>query len=90
MSEEEWTELNERVALSGRQKQEFCIQSCLTQRLVVIGNRVQFKRLEATLTRIADTLEQLESASDLDTATLAPLRTAVEIIRGFREDDKIS
>jgi hypothetical protein len=84
MSDDEWDELNHRVALSGHQKQDYLIQSCLHQRLVVIGNRAQFRKLEPVLTRIAEQLERLTSATGLDPGLLAPIRTAVEIIRGFK------
>jgi hypothetical protein len=86
MSEDEWLELDKRVELSGRLKQDYLIQSVLYQKVVVIGNQIQFERLRATLDEIAAELRRIERAEDVDYALLAPIRTAVEIIKGFGED----
>jgi hypothetical protein len=86
MSEEEWQELDKRVALSGRQKQDYLIKSVLHQKIIVIGNQVQFDRLRSTLDEIAAELRQIEHADDVDDGLLAPIRTAVEIIGGFGSD----
>ncbi|MCL1797976.1 MAG: hypothetical protein FWG24_06685 [Eggerthellaceae bacterium] len=56
------------------------IKSVLYQQIVVVGNKVQFTRLQATLDDIACQLEQIEAASELDSELLLPIRTAVEII----------
>jgi hypothetical protein len=56
MSENEWQELEKRVKLSGRQKQDYLIKSVLHQKIVVIGNQIQFERLRSTLNEIADEL----------------------------------
>ena len=90
MSEEEWQELDKRVALSGRQKQDFLIKSILHQKLVVVGNQVQFERLRSTLDEIATELRRIERAEDVEPELLAPIRTAVEIIEGFEDEADIS
>jgi hypothetical protein len=88
MSEEELSELNSRIELSGRDKQDYLIKSTLFQAIVVIGNRVQFERLKSELVEIAGYLKHLESNASLDLNKLASLRTAVEIITGFTDAQK--
>jgi hypothetical protein len=83
MSEDEWQELEKRTALSGRQKQDFLIKSILYQKIIVIGNQIQFDRLRSTLDEIAAELRRIERASDMDEELVTPIRTAVEIINGF-------
>jgi hypothetical protein len=83
MSEDEWQELEKRVNLSGRQKQDYLIKSVLHQKIVVIGNQIQFERLRSTLDGIADELRRIERAGGVSDELIAPIRTAVEIIDGF-------
>ena len=90
MSEYEWAELNERVYLSGRQKQDFLIKSTLYQEVIVIGNKLVFNRLSEKLDQIAEQLiriKEASEASDLEPEILAPLRTAVDIMSGFQKED---
>ena len=71
------------AALSGRQKQGFLIKSILYQKIVVIGNQVQFERLRSTLDEILAELRRIEHAEDVDDELFTPIRTAMEIIKGF-------
>lgn len=86
MSEDEWQELEKRVELSGRQKQDYLIKSVLYQKIVVIGNQIQFDKLRTTLDEILGELRRIKRAEDVDEEILAPIRTAVEIISGFCDD----
>jgi hypothetical protein len=88
MSEDEWMELDRRVELSGRLKQDYLIQSVLYQKVVVIGNQILFERLRTTLDEILAELRRIENASNLDEGLLSPIRTAVEIINGFDDQQK--
>ena len=88
MSDEELTELEKRIKLSGRNKQDYFIKSTLYQTIVVLGNRIQFESLRDQLDEIVEHLRSLEKASDLDLDKLAPVRTAIEIITGFTNADK--
>jgi hypothetical protein len=87
MSEDEWQELDKRVVLSGRQKQDFFIKGILHQKIVAIGNQAQFERLRSTLEDIAVELRQIERVEDVGSELLAPIRTAVEIIEGYGSKD---
>ena len=83
MSDDELRELDKRIALSGRQKQDYLIKSVLHQKIVVIGNQVQFEKLKIQLDEIMTELCRIERAEDVSENLLAPIRTAVEIINGF-------
>jgi hypothetical protein len=88
MSDEELEELEKRIKLSGRNKQDFLIKSTLHQTIIVIGNRIQFESLRNQLDGIVEHLQSLEKASELDISKLTPIRTAIEIITGFTDSDK--
>ena len=83
MSDDELCELEKRVALSGRQKQDFLIKSALYQKIVVVGNQVQFEKLRTQLDEIVVELKRITHTEDITSDLLAPIRTAVEIINGF-------
>ena len=89
MSDDELLELNKRVELSGRLKQDFLIKSILHQKIVVIGNQIQSEKLKTTLDEIVAELRRIERAEDVEPELLAPIRTAVEIIEGFGSDEDI-
>ena len=86
MSDEELHELEKRVTLSGRQKQDYLIKSALYQKIVVVGNQVQFEKLRVQLDEIVTELKRIECAEDVTSDLLAPIRTAVEIINGFEAE----
>ena len=88
MSDDELLELDARIKLSGRDKQDYLIKSTLYQTIIVIGNRVQFEALSTCLTNIQEKLVSLEKASDLDAAILLPIRSAIEIISGFTDSER--
>ena len=88
MSVDEVRELDKRIALSGRQKQEYLIKSVLHQKIVVIGNQVQFDKLKTQLDEIVSELRRIEHAEDVSENILAPIRTAAEIINGFGSSGK--
>lgn len=88
MSEDELHELDKRIALSGRQKQDYLIKSVLYQKIAVVGNQVQFEKLRVQLDEIVTELKRIERADDMTSDLLAPIRTAVEIINGFHTENK--
>lgn len=59
MSDDKLQELEKRIALSGRQKQDYLIKSTLYQKSVVVGNQVQFEKLKQTLNEIAVELKRI-------------------------------
>jgi len=83
MSDGERHELENRIALSGLQKQDYLIRSVLHQKIVVIGNQIQFEKLNTQLDEIVTELRRIEQAGAVHDDLLAPIRTAAEIINGF-------
>jgi len=71
------------LTISGRQKQDFLIKSALYQKIVVVGNQVQFEKLRTQLDEIVVELKRITHTEDITSDLLAPIRTAVEIINGF-------
>jgi hypothetical protein len=90
MSDAELAELDARVKLSGRQKQDYIIKSVLYQKIVVIGNQVQEERLRQTLGEILAELRHVEHAGEVNAETLASIRTAAEIIENLHADEDSS
>jgi hypothetical protein len=88
MSDDELHELDKRVELSGRQKQDYLIKSVLHQKIVVIGNQVQFEKLRTQLDEIVSELRRIEHAEEVSENLLVPIRTAIEIINGCGSDSK--
>jgi hypothetical protein len=86
MSEEERYELQKRVELTGRQLQDYLIKSTLHQKIIVIGNKVQFERLKANLDEIAIEFCRIGDAAGVNEELLVPIRTALEIINDFEKD----
>ena len=83
ISSEEREELENRIKLSGREKQDYFLKSTLYQTIVVIGNKVQFERLNDEILAIKHELERIQNASEVSEKLLYPIRTALEIINGF-------
>lgn len=86
MSDGERHELEKRIELSGLQKQDYLIRSVLHQKIVVIGNQIQFMKLNRQLDEIVTELRRIECAGAVHEELLAPIRTATEIINGFSND----
>jgi hypothetical protein len=84
MSESEWMELNARVLLCGRQKQDYLIDSVLHQKLVVVGNLLMGEKVEAILADIHEVLKQVEADGFVDEENLLPLRTIAELLADGR------
>ena len=83
MSPMERAELDERVRLSGRKKQDYMIQSSLYQKLVVVGDQRMFLSLQESLTEIEKESKRVVSADSVDMEKIAALRTVAEIIHGL-------
>lgn len=83
MSPMEREELDERVRLSGRKKQDYMIQSSLHQKLVVVGDKRMFLKLQESLGEIEKELKRVVSADAIDMEKIVSLRTVAEIIYGM-------
>lgn len=83
MTDDERHELEERVRLSGLQKQDYLINSALQKRIVVVGNRLMFRKMDELLSEIKNELSSAHCASSLNEGHLASLRTTIELLESF-------
>lgn len=90
MTDQEQHELEKRIALSGMQKQDYLIKSSLHQKVVVIGNRLLFQKMDVQLSDIKTALSRIQTTSEFEEKTLAPLRTILEMLESFVPVEKAS
>lgn len=83
MTDAERHELEERIRLSGMQKQDYLIKSVLHERIVVIGNRLMFRKMDNLLSEIKHELSLVRTACDLNEGLLSSLRTTMELLESF-------
>lgn len=84
MSPREREELEKRIHLSGRRKQEYMIQSTLCQQIVVIGNKALFRRIEERLWELEPQLHKI-SKDNINPIIITELRIIYEILDGWKE-----
>lgn len=85
MSPEERRELEQRILLSGKKKQEYMIQSSLEQRLFIVGNRKMLENIRDRMDVIEAELKRVVSADALDMEKLAGVKALVELFEAVRE-----
>ena len=88
VSPEEYEELTNRIKLCGfRTKQEFLIQSALEQKVTAVGNPLMLVQFRQQLARIEQELQRINEASEIDVELFTPIRTMVEILDAFKENE---
>jgi len=86
VSPEESQELDMRVKLCGaRTKQDYLIESVLHQRITAIGNPLMLIQFRKQLRNIEMELLRIQAKDEMNEELLSPLRTMLEILRGFEE-----
>lgn len=89
MSPEEATDLEDRVKLCGaRTKQEYIIESVLNQKVLAKGNPMMLVQFRKDLQKIESELERINSVSEMDKELLTPIRTMLEIMEAFKENEQ--
>lgn len=83
MTDAERHELEERIRLSGMRKQDYLIKSTLEKRIVVVGNRRMFKKMDELLSEIKKELSATQCINGLSEGHLASLRTTIELLESF-------
>lgn len=83
MTDDERHELEERVRLSGLQKQDYLIKSVLQKRIVVVGNRLMFRKMDELLSEIKNELSATQCTNGLNEGHLTSLRTTIELLESF-------
>mgnify|MGYP006967370228 CR=1 FL=1 len=82
-SPEEKQMIEERVKLSGMAKGEYFIQSCMHQKISVLGNVRTFDAIKESVSKLDRKLMELQSVEELDEVTLESLRMVLELLDGI-------
>lgn len=85
MSPEERAELEQRILMSGKKKQDYMIQSSLDQKLEIVANRKMLMSIQERMDIIETELKRVESADALDMDKLAGLKVLIELFRAVEE-----
>lgn len=86
MSPEEKQILDNRIELSGMQKQDYFIQSCLHQRVQTFGNVKSFDAIRKRMRLIDQHILSLSRVDELDYEVLESLRMVLEMLDGLYSD----
>lgn len=90
VSPNEYEAIERRIEMSGMQRADFFIQSCLYQKILVKGHVLTFDRMRATLDKICRYVFGEEESSDISQDDLERLRIVIEILEAyFRKREKI-
>ena len=80
VSEEEHRQIENRIELSGLSKSEFFINSCLHQKITVLGNVKTFDAIKNQIKIIDEHLCGISQAEELDEDILLSLKTVLELL----------
>lgn len=79
--------LDNRIELSGMQRQDFFIQSCLYQKIITYGNIRTFDVMRKKVVEINKHLNLISKSEELDLEILESLRMILEMLDGLVEED---
>lgn len=85
MSPEERAELEQRILISGKKKQDYMIQSSLEQKLEIVANRKMLMDIQHRMDKIETELKRVVSADAVDMEKLAGLKSLIELFRAVEE-----
>ena len=85
MSPEERAELEQRILISGKKKQDYMIQSSLEQKLEIVANRKMLIDIQHRMDEIETELKRVVSADAVDMEKLAGLKSLIELFRAVEE-----
>lgn len=85
MSPEERAELEQRILVSGKKKQDYMIQSSLEQKLEIVANRKMLLDIRHRMDVIEAELKRVVSADAVDMEKLAGLKSLIELFRAVEE-----
>lgn len=85
MSPEERAELEQRILISGKKKQDYMIQSSLEQKLEIVANRKMLMDIQHRMDEIETKLKRVVSADAVDMEKLAGLKSLIELFRAVEE-----
>ena len=81
MSPEERAELEQRILISGKKKQDYMIQSSLEQKLEIVTNRKMLMDIQHRMDEIETELKRVVSADAVDMEKLVGLKSLIELFR---------
>ena len=82
--------IDERIALSGLPRSEFCIQSCMYLKVITFGNVKTFDGIKKKLVVIDEHLQAVEKSEELDLEILESLRMILEMFAGLEREDEVN
>lgn len=85
MSPEERAELEQRILISGKKKQDYMIQSSLEQKLEIVANRKMLMDIQHRMDEIETELKRVVSADAMDMEKLVGLKSLIELFRAVEE-----
>lgn len=85
MSPEERAELEQRILMSGKKKQDYMIQSSLEQKLEIVANRKMLMDIQERMDIIETELKRVASSDALDMDKLAGLEALIELFQAVKE-----
>ena len=86
MSQEENTDLNDRVRLSGLTKQDYITRRLQCREIIVQGNPRVYKALRNQMVEILSELQRLKHAGEADKGFISLIRLVTETVNGLKED----
>ena len=79
--------LDNRIEISGMQRQDYFIQSCLYQKIKTYGNIRTFDVMRKKVVEINKHLNLISKSEELDLEILESLRMILEMLDGLVEED---
>ena len=79
--------LDNRIELSGMQRQDYFIKSCLYQKIITYGNIRTFDVMRKKVVEINKHLNLISKSEELDLEILESLRMILEMLDGLVEED---
>ena len=79
--------LDNRIEISGMQRQDYFIKSCLYQKIITYGNIRTFDVMRKKVVEINKHLNLISKSEELDLEILESLRMILEMLDGFVEED---
>ena len=79
--------LDNRIELSGMQRQDYFIKSCLNQKIITYGNIRTFDVMRKKVVEINKHLNLISKSEELDLEVLESLRMILEMLDGLVEED---
>lgn len=79
--------LDNRIELSGMQRQDYFIKSCLYQKIITYGNIRTFDVMRKKVVEINKHLNLISKSEELDLEILESLRMILEMLDGLEEED---